>query len=140
VVDQVSRPRRHRAVPPSTALTARRYNYVLSAAMDSGVAVSAVLIFFILQYPRDGSIGANTIQTWWGNTGASRARRPSGSRDSDALSARSVREHRGREERGAATDPGCRLLRPCERHLVKRRRRGAKHRKEDLKSQHEVIK
>lgn len=41
---------------------------VLSAALDSGVAVSAILIFFILQYPRDGNIGKNTIQTWWGNT------------------------------------------------------------------------
>ncbi|KAJ7759543.1 OPT oligopeptide transporter [Mycena metata] len=45
-----------------------KYNYVLSAALDSGVAVSAVLIFFILQYPKNGSIGADTIQTWWGNT------------------------------------------------------------------------
>ncbi|KAJ7271565.1 OPT oligopeptide transporter protein-domain-containing protein [Mycena rebaudengoi] len=40
---------------------------VLSAALDSGVAVSAVLIFFCLQYPRDGAIGKNTIQAWWGN-------------------------------------------------------------------------
>ncbi|KAJ7036069.1 OPT oligopeptide transporter [Mycena alexandri] len=45
-----------------------KYNYVLSAALDSGVAVSAVLIFFILQYPKNGSIGADTVQTWWGNT------------------------------------------------------------------------
>ncbi|KAF8195689.1 OPT oligopeptide transporter [Mycena galopus ATCC 62051] len=45
-----------------------KYNYVLSAAMDSGVAISAVLIFFILEYPRGGTIGANTIATWWGNT------------------------------------------------------------------------
>ncbi|KAJ7172836.1 OPT oligopeptide transporter [Mycena crocata] len=45
-----------------------KYNYVLSAALDSGVAVSAVLIFFILQYPRNGDIGLTTIQTWWGNT------------------------------------------------------------------------
>ncbi|KAK7061903.1 OPT oligopeptide transporter [Favolaschia claudopus] len=45
-----------------------KYNYVLSAALDAGVAVSAVLIFFILQYPRNGTIGENTIQTWWGNT------------------------------------------------------------------------
>ncbi|KAF7324342.1 OPT oligopeptide transporter [Mycena venus] len=45
-----------------------KYNYVLSAALDSGVAVSAVLIFFILQYPRNGTIGLNTIQSWWGNT------------------------------------------------------------------------
>ncbi|KAF7291048.1 OPT oligopeptide transporter [Mycena chlorophos] len=45
-----------------------KYNYVLSAAMDSGVAVAAVLIFFMLEYPRSGTIGANTVQTWWGNT------------------------------------------------------------------------
>ena len=41
---------------------------VLSAALDSGVAISAILIFFILQYPDNGHIGLNTIQTWWGNT------------------------------------------------------------------------
>ncbi|CAK5262981.1 unnamed protein product [Mycena citricolor] len=45
-----------------------KYNYVLSAALDGGVAVSAVFIFFVLQYPRSGTIGANTIQTWAGNT------------------------------------------------------------------------
>ncbi|KAF7291148.1 OPT oligopeptide transporter [Mycena indigotica] len=44
-----------------------KYNYVLSAALDAGLAVSAVLIFFILQYPKNGTIGENTIQTWWGN-------------------------------------------------------------------------
>ncbi|PPQ99373.1 hypothetical protein CVT24_009203 [Panaeolus cyanescens] len=45
-----------------------KYNYVLSAALDAGVAVSAVLIFFCLQYPRNGTIGLNNIQVWWGNT------------------------------------------------------------------------
>ncbi|KAF8994641.1 oligopeptide transporter [Cyathus striatus] len=45
-----------------------KYNYVLSAALDAGVAISAVLIFFCLQYPRNGTIGANNIATWWGNT------------------------------------------------------------------------
>jgi len=45
-----------------------KYNYVLSAALDSGVAVSAVLIFFILQYPQNGNIGIDTIQVWWGNS------------------------------------------------------------------------
>ena len=45
-----------------------KYNYVLSAALDSGVAIAVVLIFFCLQYPKNGSIGENTIQTWWGNT------------------------------------------------------------------------
>lgn len=46
-----------------------KYNYVLSAALDAGVAISAVLIFFCLQYPQNGSIGLNNIQVWWGNTG-----------------------------------------------------------------------
>ncbi|KAG6868859.1 hypothetical protein C0993_008988 [Termitomyces sp. T159_Od127] len=45
-----------------------KYNYVLSAALDAGVAVSAVLIFFCLQFPRNGTIGLNNIQTWWGNS------------------------------------------------------------------------
>ncbi len=45
-----------------------KYNYVLSAALDSGVAIGIVLVFFCLQYPKNGTIGANTIQTWWGNT------------------------------------------------------------------------
>jgi len=45
-----------------------KYNYVLSAALDSGVAVAAVLIFFILQYPKNGDIGIDTVQSWWGNT------------------------------------------------------------------------
>ncbi|KAG2088568.1 OPT oligopeptide transporter protein-domain-containing protein [Suillus discolor] len=45
-----------------------KYNYVLSAAMDSGLAVSIILIFFCLEYPDNGSIGLHTIQTWWGNT------------------------------------------------------------------------
>jgi len=45
-----------------------KYNYVLSAALDAGLAVSIVLIFFCLQYPKNGTIGLNTIQAWWGNT------------------------------------------------------------------------
>ncbi|KAG1850523.1 OPT oligopeptide transporter protein-domain-containing protein [Suillus tomentosus] len=45
-----------------------KYNYVLSAAMDSGLAISIILIFFCLQYPDNGTIGLHTIQTWWGNT------------------------------------------------------------------------
>jgi OPT family small oligopeptide transporter len=44
-----------------------KYNYVLSAALDSGLAVSIILIFFCLQYPQNGTIGLNTIQSWWGN-------------------------------------------------------------------------
>ncbi|KAG1864939.1 OPT oligopeptide transporter protein-domain-containing protein [Suillus subalutaceus] len=45
-----------------------KYNYVLSAAMDSGVGISIILIFFCLQYPQNGTIGLNTVQSWWGNT------------------------------------------------------------------------
>uniref|UniRef100_A0A8H8CGD0 Uncharacterized protein n=1 Tax=Psilocybe cubensis TaxID=181762 RepID=A0A8H8CGD0_PSICU len=45
-----------------------KYNYVLSAALDAGVAIGAILVFFCLQYPLNGSIGNNTIQKWWGNT------------------------------------------------------------------------
>ena len=41
---------------------------VLSAGLDAGVAVATVIIYFCLQYPRNGIIGANTIQKWWGNT------------------------------------------------------------------------
>ncbi|KAF9530830.1 OPT oligopeptide transporter [Crepidotus variabilis] len=45
-----------------------KYNYVLSAALDCGVAVGIVLIFFMLQYPANGTIGENNISIWWGNT------------------------------------------------------------------------
>ncbi|GJJ11907.1 hypothetical protein Clacol_006145 [Clathrus columnatus] len=45
-----------------------KYNYVLSAGLDSGLAIATVVIFFCLQYPKNGSIGATTIQTWAGNT------------------------------------------------------------------------
>ncbi|KAI0822100.1 small oligopeptide transporter [Trametes gibbosa] len=45
-----------------------KYNYILSAGLDSGVAISVIFIFFTLQYPRNGTIGKNTIMTWWGNT------------------------------------------------------------------------
>ncbi|KAB8070934.1 OPT oligopeptide transporter protein-domain-containing protein [Aspergillus leporis] len=37
-----------------------KYNYVLSAALDSGVAVSAILIFFALVLP-------GVSLSWWGN-------------------------------------------------------------------------
>ncbi|KAF5343654.1 hypothetical protein D9758_014690 [Tetrapyrgos nigripes] len=45
-----------------------KYNYVLSAALDSGVGISVVIIFFCLQFPMNGEIGLNNIQKWWGNT------------------------------------------------------------------------
>ncbi|KAH7910430.1 OPT oligopeptide transporter [Hygrophoropsis aurantiaca] len=44
-----------------------KYNYVLSAALDSGVAISIILIFFCLQYPKNGTIGENNVAKWWGN-------------------------------------------------------------------------
>ncbi|KAJ3574619.1 hypothetical protein NP233_g1653 [Leucocoprinus birnbaumii] len=40
-----------------------RYNYILSAALDSGVAISMIVIFFCLQFPK-GGINLD----WWGNT------------------------------------------------------------------------
>ncbi|KAI0331596.1 OPT oligopeptide transporter [Cubamyces sp. BRFM 1775] len=45
-----------------------KYNYILSAGLDSGVAVSIIVVYFALQYPKNGNVGINTIQTWWGNT------------------------------------------------------------------------
>jgi len=45
-----------------------KYNYILSAALDSSYAVGAVVIFFGLQYPNNGNVGLNSIQKWWGNT------------------------------------------------------------------------
>ncbi|KAJ7691304.1 OPT oligopeptide transporter protein-domain-containing protein [Mycena rosella] len=45
-----------------------KYNYVLSAALDSGVAVSIIVIFFALQFPKNGTIGLTNIGVWWGNT------------------------------------------------------------------------
>jgi len=45
-----------------------KYNYVLSAALDSGVAVSILFIFFTLQFPKNGTIGLTTLGSWWGNT------------------------------------------------------------------------
>ncbi|KAI0827216.1 small oligopeptide transporter [Trametes gibbosa] len=45
-----------------------KYNYVLSAALDAGTAISTILVYFILQYPKNGQIGESTIQQWWGNT------------------------------------------------------------------------
>ncbi|KAH9964014.1 small oligopeptide transporter [Russula compacta] len=44
-----------------------KYNYVLSAGLDAGYAISLIIIFFTLQYPKNGTIGLNSIQAWWGN-------------------------------------------------------------------------
>jgi hypothetical protein len=45
-----------------------KYNYVLSAALDSGTAISTIFIFFTLQYPKTGTIGSTNVAVWWGNT------------------------------------------------------------------------
>lgn len=45
-----------------------KYNYVLSAGLDAGYAIGLIFIFFALQYPRNGTIGQNSVLTWWGNT------------------------------------------------------------------------
>ncbi|KAH9059645.1 small oligopeptide transporter [Lactarius vividus] len=45
-----------------------KYNYVLSAGLDAGYAVGLIVIFFTLQYPKNGTIALDTIQSWWGNT------------------------------------------------------------------------
>jgi OPT family small oligopeptide transporter len=39
-----------------------RYNYILSAALDAGVAIALIAIFFILQLPKGGF-----QLSWWGN-------------------------------------------------------------------------
>jgi len=40
-----------------------KFNYVTSAAMDSGTVISVFFIFFTLQFPKGGTIAVN----WWGN-------------------------------------------------------------------------
>jgi OPT family small oligopeptide transporter len=40
-----------------------KFNYVTSAALDSGTAMSLIVIFFTLQFPKGGGITVN----WWGN-------------------------------------------------------------------------
>ncbi|EJD07359.1 OPT oligopeptide transporter, partial [Fomitiporia mediterranea MF3/22] len=45
-----------------------KYNYVLSAALDSSVALGSLLIFFCLEFPQNNNIGLHTVQAWWGNT------------------------------------------------------------------------
>ncbi|KAF8264679.1 OPT oligopeptide transporter [Lactarius quietus] len=45
-----------------------KYNYVLSGALDAGYTIGVAVIFFTLQYPRNGNIGLNSILKWWGNT------------------------------------------------------------------------
>ena len=40
-----------------------KFNYVTSAALDSGTTISLLFIFFTLQFPKRGEIVVN----WWGN-------------------------------------------------------------------------
>jgi hypothetical protein len=40
---------------------------ILSAGLDVGYAVGVMIIFFALQYPKNGTIGQKGIQSWWGN-------------------------------------------------------------------------
>ncbi|KAF8182153.1 OPT oligopeptide transporter [Mycena galopus ATCC 62051] len=40
-----------------------RYNYILSAALDAGLAISLVVMFFALSYPKQAA-----PLNWWGNT------------------------------------------------------------------------
>ena len=32
-----------------------------------GFAIAIIIIFFCLQYPRNGTIGENNVAVWWGN-------------------------------------------------------------------------
>ncbi|OCH90572.1 oligopeptide transporter [Obba rivulosa] len=41
-----------------------KFNYVTSAALDSGTSLSVLFIFFALEFPRKGTITVN----WWGNS------------------------------------------------------------------------
>ncbi|PLW42849.1 hypothetical protein PCASD_07221 [Puccinia coronata f. sp. avenae] len=42
-----------------------KYNFVLSAGLDVGTVIGAIIIFFTLQLPRGGQLGT---LNWWGNT------------------------------------------------------------------------
>ncbi|KAH9979469.1 OPT oligopeptide transporter protein-domain-containing protein [Lactifluus volemus] len=45
-----------------------KYNYLVSIGLDAGYSLGIIVIVFALQYPKNGAIGLNTIQQWWGNT------------------------------------------------------------------------
>jgi len=45
-----------------------KYNYMLGAGLDAGYSVGLLIVFFTLQYPKNGTIGLDSIQKWWGNT------------------------------------------------------------------------
>ena len=41
---------------------------LLSVGLDAGFSVGVLIIFFALQYPKNGTIGLDSIKKWWGNT------------------------------------------------------------------------
>jgi len=41
---------------------------VLASGLDAGYGLGLLIIFFTLQYPKNGTIGLDSIQKWWGNT------------------------------------------------------------------------
>ena len=41
---------------------------VLSAGLDAGYAIGLMIVFFALQYPKNGTIGQSSVLSWWGNT------------------------------------------------------------------------
>ncbi|KAF8493687.1 OPT oligopeptide transporter [Russula emetica] len=41
---------------------------ILAVGLDAGYAVGVLVVFFTLQYPKNGTIGLDSIQKWWGNT------------------------------------------------------------------------
>ncbi|KAN0111238.1 OPT oligopeptide transporter domain containing protein [Russula decolorans] len=45
-----------------------KYNYMLAVGLDAGYTVGVLIVFFTLQYPKNGTIGLDSIQKWWGNT------------------------------------------------------------------------
>lgn len=43
-------------------------DYILSAGLSAGYAIAIIIIFFALTYPANGSIGAGSLLSYWGNT------------------------------------------------------------------------
>jgi hypothetical protein len=41
---------------------------MLAVRLDAGYTVCVLIVFFTLQYPKNGTIGLVSIQKWWGNT------------------------------------------------------------------------
>jgi hypothetical protein len=40
---------------------------MLGAGLDAGYSFGLLIVFFALQYPKNGTIGLDSIQKWWGN-------------------------------------------------------------------------